>query len=255
MCNNALYFSIYKVPEQLEHILYELLDNAVRFTMLKHPDGNYPPVQVTVSANDSDVYFRVSDQGGGMSKERYDCLWSYQSRAQTGDFNDFKQIQKVPATIDGRASQASEMGPHKHLGIGLTMSRIYAEYWGGELQVITMDGHGTDAYVRIPRLGTNTENLGIERQAHPVFHNTSKSGSVITGSLKRKKLSAKEKAAQQKKDKELRLQSNPSNISSSNSSTASRIKLLQPEQQLLDTSLTSESFSGNGWSESHMIQS
>ncbi|OAD00009.1 hypothetical protein MUCCIDRAFT_130193, partial [Mucor lusitanicus CBS 277.49] len=146
------------VPEQLEHILYELLDNAVRFTMRNHPAGDYPPIQVTVSATDSDVYFRVSDQGGGMTKDRYDRLWSYQSRAQTGDFSDFKQIQKIPATIDGRANQASEMG-HRHLGIGLTMSRIYAEYWGGELQVITMDGFGTDAYVRIPRLGTNTENL------------------------------------------------------------------------------------------------
>jgi pyruvate dehydrogenase kinase 2/3/4 len=215
--------------------------------MQRHPDGNYPPIQVTVSANEADVYFRVSDQGGGMSKERYDCLWSYQSRAQTGDFNDFKQVQKVPTSIDGRASQASKMG-HRHLGIGLTMSRIYAEYWGGELQVITMDGHGTDAYVRIPRLGTNTENLGIERQSHPVFLNTIKSGSSVTGTQRKRKLTSKEKAAHARKEKELRLQSNP------NATTSSTLKLLSPEQ-LLDTGLTSESFSGNGWSESHMIQS
>jgi pyruvate dehydrogenase kinase 2/3/4 len=223
------------VPEQLEYILYELLDNAVRFTMRKHPDGNYPPIQVTVCANDSDVYFRVSDQGGGMSRERYDCLWSYQTRAKKGDFVDFGQIQKVPTSIDARASQASQMG-HRHLGIGLTMSKIYAEYWGGELQIITMDGHGTDAYVRIPRLGTNTENLGIEKQAHPVFHSISKSGSVITGA-----------------SKELRLQSNPK--SASQRSSANQNKFLSSEQQLLDTSLTSKSFTGNGWSESHMIQS
>ncbi|KAI8066296.1 branched-chain alpha-ketoacid dehydrogenase [Gilbertella persicaria] len=225
------------VPEQLEHILYELLDNAVRFTMQKHPSGNYPPIQVTVSANDSDVYFRVSDQGGGMAKERYDCLWSYQSRAQVGDFKNFKQVQKLPASIDERASQASEMR-HRHLGVGLTMSRVYAEYWGGELQVLTMDGYGTDAYVRIPRLGTNAENLGIERQSHPVFHNSIKSGSSITGTHKKKK-STKDTVK-----KELRLKS-----------SGPSLKFLSPEQQLLDTSLTSESFSGNGWSESHMIQS
>ncbi|CAO3628685.1 unnamed protein product [Mucor hiemalis] len=240
------------VPEQLEHILYELLDNAVRFTMRKYPDGNYPPIQVTVSANDSDVYFRVSDRGGGMSKERYDRLWSYQSRAQTGDFDDFKLLQKVPATIDGRASQASQMG-HRHLGIGLTMSRIYAEYWNGELQVMTMDGHGTDAYVRIPRLGTHTENLGIERQSHPVFHEVGRSGAAITGSLKKKKMTAKEKAVIARREKELRLQSSPETLAST--STTSRMKLLSPDQQLLDTTLTSGSFSGNGWSESHMIQS
>ncbi|KAI8356095.1 hypothetical protein EDC96DRAFT_515762 [Choanephora cucurbitarum] len=226
------------VPEQLEHILYELLDNAVRFTMRNHPEGNYPPIQVTVSANDSDVYFRVSDQGGGMSKDRYERLWSYQSRSQTGDFDDFKHLEKVPTSIDGRASQASEMG-HRHLGIGLTMSRIHAEYWGGELQVITMDGYGTDAYVRIPRLGTNTENLGIERMSHPVFYNDIKSGSSITGAVKKKKSSSKDKSK-----KELRLKS-----------PGPTLNFLPPDQQLLDTSLTSQSFSGNGWSESHMIQS
>ena len=235
-----------QVPEQLEHILYELLDNAVRFTMRNHPAGDYPPIQVTVSATDSDVYFRVSDQGGGMTKDRYDRLWSYQSRAQTGDFSDFKQIQKIPATIDGRANQASEMG-HRHLGIGLTMSRIYAEYWGGELQVITMDGFGTDAYVRIPRLGTNTENLGIERQAHPVFHSTVKSGSAVTGAAAHNK--KKKTPKSKKKQDELRLQSNP------NAPPSATLRLLSPEQQLLDTTLTTESFSGNGWSESHMIQS
>lgn len=231
------------MPEQLEHILFELLDNAVRFTMKKHSAGHYPPIQVTVSANESDVYFRVSDQGGGMSKERYDCLWSYQSRAQTGDFNDFKQVQKVPANIDERANQAPEMG-RLHLGIGLTMSRIFAEYWGGELQVITMDGHGTDAYVRIPRLGTKAENLGTEHQSHPVFHNTIKSGTAVTGTPRKRKMTSKAK-----KEKGLRLQSNP------NAPTSSTLKLLSPDQQLLDTSLTSKSFSGNGWSESHMIQS
>lgn len=223
------------MPEQLEHILYELLDNAVRFTMINNPDGNYPPIQVTVSANESDVYFRVSDHGGGMTKERYDSLWSYQSRAQTGDFSGLTKVQKVPASIDGRASQAYQMG-HSHLGIGLTMSRIYAEYWGGELQVITMNGYGTDSYVRIPRLGTNIENLGIEPQSHPVFQNTSH----------RRKSTSKN---QSKKGKEFRILSNP------NSPPSSTLHLLPPEQQLLNTTLTKESFSGNGWSESHMIQS
>lgn len=218
--------------------------------MRKHPDGNYPPIQVSVSANDSDVYFRVSDQGGGMSKEDFDNLWSCQARAQTGAFDDLKFVQKIPANIDGRASQASKMG-QRHLGIGLTMSRIYAEYWNGELQVMTMDGHGTDAYVRIPRLGTHTENLGIERQAHPVYHETAKSGSVITGPLKRKKLTAKEKT---RKEKELRLRSTPDEATTT-TPLQSRLKLLTPDQQLLDTTLTSGSFSGNGWSESRMIQS
>lgn len=212
--------------------------------MINNPDGNYPPIQLTVSANESDVYFRVSDHGGGMTKERYDSLWSYQSRAQTGDFTEMNQIQKVPASIDGRVSQAHQMG-HSHLGIGLTMSRIYAEYWGGELQVVTMYGYGTDAYVRIPRLGTNIENLGIEHQSHPVFHNSNK-GSHNTITQHRRKSTSKNST---KKGKEFRIISNP------NAPPSPTLHLLPPEQQLSNTTLTKESFSGNGWSESHMIQS
>ncbi|KAI8977277.1 hypothetical protein BDF20DRAFT_821295 [Mycotypha africana] len=228
------------VPEQLERILYELLDNAVRFTMLKHPDGNYPPIKVTVSANESDVYFRVSDQGGGISSQRFEQLWSYQSRSQMGEFNEMKQVSKVPVAIDDRVSQASEMG-HRHLGLGLTMSRIYAEYWGGELQVIPMDGFGTDAYVRIPRLGTNAENLGISHQSeHPDFYDNVKSKYTIYNSSKvPKQHNKKRPLATSEKSKH---------------SNAASISTL-PKQQHLYNNMLTHSYNGNGWSESRMIRS
>ncbi|CAO3661044.1 unnamed protein product [Rhizopus stolonifer] len=220
------------VPEQLEHVLYELLDNAIRFTMKKYPQGNYPSIKVTVSANDSDVYFKISDQGGGMTKSRYERLWSYQSRAKEGDFNHFKGVERIPAAIDERASQASKMGT-RHLGIGLTMSRIYAEYWGGELQIISMDGYGTDVYVRIPRLGTSIENLGIDMQAHPAFHNADDSHLILKSTEYKPK----------DDDKKLEIQSDSSQA------------VLKDQKQLLDTSLTSKSFKGSNWSESSMVQS
>ncbi|KAI9494341.1 branched-chain alpha-ketoacid dehydrogenase, partial [Zychaea mexicana] len=150
-----------QVPEHLEYILFELLSNAVRFTMAaweKQPENPYPPVQLTVSANETDVYFRVTDQGKGIAPDVYKHLWSYQARAPSGQFHHFHQVQKMPSSISERATQAADLG-QTHLGMGLTMSRILAEYWGGELQVMTMEGFGTDAYVRIPRLGTKAENL------------------------------------------------------------------------------------------------
>ncbi|RCH87662.1 hypothetical protein CU097_007034 [Rhizopus azygosporus] len=225
------------IPEQLEHILYELLDNAVRFTMKRYPNANYPPIKVTVSANDSDVYFRISDQGGGMTKDRYERLWSYQARARTGDFDEIKEVEKLPTTVDGRANQVLQMG-HRHLGIGLTMSRIYAEYWGGELQIITMDGYGTDVYVRIPRLGTSIENLGIDYQTHPVFQDDQHQKLLL------KKKDSKHAVKGSHKKQGIRLQSKPDeNLAATK------------QKELLDTSLTSKSFSGSSWSESHMIRS
>ncbi|KAG0346768.1 hypothetical protein BG004_000875 [Podila humilis] len=46
-----------------------------------------------------------------------------------------------------------------HLGIGLPMSRVYAEYWGGELDVFTMHGYGTDAYAKFCKFGNIYENF------------------------------------------------------------------------------------------------
>ena len=121
----------------------------------------YAPVRLTVNANETDIYFRVSDQAGGIAPDVYSQLWSYQARAPTGQFQHFHQVQKMPANISERTAQAEDLG-QLHLGFGLIMSRVYAEFWGGELQVLTMPGYGTYAYVRIPRMGTKAENLGLE---------------------------------------------------------------------------------------------
>lgn len=159
------------IPDQLQHILYELLHNATKYTLLHHhgTTTSLPPIRVTVSANKTDVFFRVSDQAGGIVMPKYERLWSYQERANRGDFTDFQHVPLMPVTMADRfrQQQTTANGPHHvSLGIGLLMSRVFAEYWGGELQVITMDGYGTDAYVRIPRTGLLTENIGIDTTHH-----------------------------------------------------------------------------------------
>ncbi|KAI8377874.1 uncharacterized protein BYT42DRAFT_593949 [Radiomyces spectabilis] len=219
------------VPEHLEHILYELLSNAVRFTMANYLPENYPPIRVTVSANATDVYFRISDQGKGISKERFDTLWSYQSRKVSDQLLNFKQVHKMPTKVKERAEMASGQGIY--LGMGLPLSRIFAEYWGGELQVLTMDGFGTDAYVRIPRLGTQAENLGFEK--HPLY--TSKKQKIKAGNstIKSKKRSPMEEEA------ELDVQKQP---------TAVHHYRRSVEQQTGLPPVT-----GNGWNHSSMIRS
>jgi pyruvate dehydrogenase kinase 2/3/4 len=39
------------------------------------------------------------------------------------------------------------------------LSRLYARYFGGDLQVLSMDGYGTDAYLHLNRLGNIAEPL------------------------------------------------------------------------------------------------
>lgn len=44
-------------------------------------------------------------------------------------------------------------------GYGLPISRLYARYFGGDLQIISMEGYGTDAYLHLNRLGNSQEPL------------------------------------------------------------------------------------------------
>ena len=39
------------------------------------------------------------------------------------------------------------------------MSRLYARYFGGDLDIKSVEGLGTDCYLHLPKLGHNCENL------------------------------------------------------------------------------------------------
>ncbi|KAI8051366.1 branched-chain alpha-ketoacid dehydrogenase, partial [Gilbertella persicaria] len=135
------------VSDHIEYILFQLLSNAFRHSMAHQPKE----IKVTLCSNPTDVLFRISDQGGGMSKQMFRHLWSYGHGRRFGNMD---KVQELEAKLNEHEKMIMR------LGIGLPMSRVYAEYWGGDINLVTMEGYGTDAYVRIPRLGTTSENLG-----------------------------------------------------------------------------------------------
>jgi hypothetical protein len=52
-------------------------------------------------------------------------------------------------------------------GFGLPLARIYARYFGGELSLKSLEGHGVDAYLHLPRLGEACENLSLRVRSSP----------------------------------------------------------------------------------------
>lgn len=161
--------------DHIEYIIYQLLSNAFRHTLATHAENGRcppPPIKVTICSSETDVLFRVSDQGGGMPAEIYKHLWSYVQRPHSR-FGNFRDIPQLAARI----TEYDQL--RIPLGIGLPMSRVYAEYWGGDINIVTMDGWGTDAYVRIPRFGTQMENIDLDHPEdgdvppRPQSHNTS----------------------------------------------------------------------------------
>ena len=45
------------------------------------------------------------------------------------------------------------------MGYGLPISRSYARYFGGDLNLMSMEGYGIDAFLHLPRLGNRDEPL------------------------------------------------------------------------------------------------
>ncbi|GAA5797696.1 hypothetical protein HPULCUR_003088 [Helicostylum pulchrum] len=136
------------VSDHVEYIIYQLLSNAFRHSTSSGLEQK--EIKVTTCSNDTDVLFRISDQGGGMNKKEFNNIWSY------GNYKRFGNMEKIQQ-LEAKLNEHDVL--RIRLGIGLPMSKVYAGYFGGSLELITMEGYGTDAYVRIPRLGTTNENL------------------------------------------------------------------------------------------------
>jgi hypothetical protein len=47
------------------------------------------------------------------------------------------------------------------LGFGLPVSRLYAQYFGGNLHLLSLSGYGTDVYVRMKKHGLKYPELAI----------------------------------------------------------------------------------------------
>ncbi|KAF7301683.1 Protein-serine/threonine kinase [Mycena indigotica] len=169
------------IKEHLEYILFELLKNAMQATALHHRGApGLPPIRATVSSGANDVGVRISDQGGGLATVKTPSdLFSFShlrnaARLDDSHIDALRSVSSSPlgmrATVDEQVGRWKQdlIDPdpevqagvgHTKIGIGLPMSNIFATYFGGSLELVTMNGWGTDVYLRLPKLGTNLETL------------------------------------------------------------------------------------------------
>lgn len=140
------------VPSHLHHMVFELVKNSLRAVADRWADadaGEPPPVRLVVAEGDEDVTIKVSDEGGGIPRSGLPRIWTYlYSTARS-------PLDEMDAGAEGADSPAVLAG----YGYGLPLSRLYARYFGGDLQVISMQGYGTDAYLHLNRLGNVQEPL------------------------------------------------------------------------------------------------
>ncbi|GIL88266.1 hypothetical protein Vretimale_14143 [Volvox reticuliferus] len=137
------------VPSHLHHMVFELVKNSLRAVQERYSESDLesPPIQVVVAEGLEDVTIKVSDQGGGIPRSGLQRIWTYLYTTARSPLPDVDiDSTNMPAVLAG-------------YGCGLPLSRLYARYFGGDLQMISMEGYGTDAYLHLARLGNDEEPL------------------------------------------------------------------------------------------------
>ncbi|XP_011355796.1 pyruvate dehydrogenase (acetyl-transferring) kinase isozyme 1, mitochondrial isoform X1 [Pteropus medius] len=145
------------VPSHLYHMVFELFKNAMRATMEYHADkGVYPPIQVHITLGNEDLTVKMSDRGGGVPLRKIDRLFNY-----------------MYSTAPRPRVETSRAAPLAGFGYGLPISRLYAQYFQGDLKLYSLEGYGTDAVIYIKALSTDSiERLPVYNKAAWKHYNT-----------------------------------------------------------------------------------
>ncbi|KAJ9616974.1 putative protein kinase [Cladophialophora chaetospira] len=166
------------VLSHLEYIVGELLRNSVQAVMEKYKDSGEkpPPIDVLICEAPQNVVIRISDQGGGIPRDIMPFLWSFNKGPRSAArLQNFRDVPTLAATMqevrlsgrekpngkvrDSSLTTLATRAPNLRLGMGLPMSRVYAEYWAGGLELHSLEGYGVDAFLQISKLGNQNEQL------------------------------------------------------------------------------------------------
>ncbi|KAL9063640.1 MAG: hypothetical protein Q9161_009359 [Pseudevernia consocians] len=174
------------ILSHLQYVIGELLRNSIQAVVERRSLSieSPPPIEVLICEAPQHVIIRISDQGGGIANEVMPELWSFSKgpRSQT-HLRNLSQVPKMAATMqelripnpssdksstsdenkkrsyDGSLGSLTSRPPNLRLGMGLPMSRVYAEYWAGLLELHSLEGYGVDAFLQISKLGNKNEQL------------------------------------------------------------------------------------------------
>lgn len=187
------------ILSHMEYIIGELLRNSIQAVIeqRKWKDTTPPPIDVLICETAQHVIIRISDQGGGIPTEILPHLWSFSrgprrekrmealsrvpkllgtaqemqvkvpgDKERVKDATGANEKQKTigfpshsHSSVSSSLSALTGRPPDLRLGIGLPMSRLYAEYWAGSLEIHSLEGFGVDAFLQISKLGNKNERL------------------------------------------------------------------------------------------------
>lgn len=174
------------LPLPLEYIMPELLKNAFRATYEQHRDSpSLPDVNITIAVNDKDFVIRIRDRGGGIPHHLVSKIFDYHF---TTAYDEKKAKDEGGNSTENGQSELPDQPPNDSFniyldnsamgmiceasstrglavmhgyGFGLPTSKAYAEYLGGSLTCQSMQGIGSDFYLRLGLLDVEPEVVRI----------------------------------------------------------------------------------------------
>ena len=175
------------ILSHLQYIIGELLRNSIQAVVERQSNwsGKLAPIEVLICEAPQHVIIRISDQAGGVPKDVLPDLWSFSKGSRSQIYlTNLQQVPRMAATMqeikeplnasihnvdttstdgkrpsDNSLSSLTSRPPNLRLGMGLPMSRVYAEYWAGSLELHSLEGYGVDAFLQISKLGNKNEQL------------------------------------------------------------------------------------------------
>jgi [3-methyl-2-oxobutanoate dehydrogenase (acetyl-transferring)] kinase len=131
------------IPMGIDHIFREVLKNAYRATIESYlyAPGSMPDIYVTIAVNKETFDVRISDRGKGIPDEIMTKICRY-NFTTSGGRNSTSRAHGDLLTM-GQGDDKELAG----YGVGLPISKAYAEYLGGSLEIKTMKKIGTDVYL------------------------------------------------------------------------------------------------------------
>jgi len=151
------------VPAHLYHILFELFKNAMRATIEHHGEDavRHPPIKVLVVKSAENVTVKMSDLGGGIPMRLIRKVFRYLYTTAPNPIVTSSADDPSESKLDGGQAGVPLAG----YGYGLPLSRLYARYLAGDLQLFSVDGLGTDAVLILQTLASEAkERLPIYNQ-------------------------------------------------------------------------------------------
>jgi len=134
------------VPAVLQYIITEIFKNACRAVVEKNGslscDDALPPVICNIENSADGLVIRISDRGGGMSTRQLQRMWDFM----------YTTCKHSPWTC-GESRDDSKKQPRvlAGYGVGLSLSRMYAQYFGGDLVASAQEGFGTEVCIHLSR--------------------------------------------------------------------------------------------------------